>query len=313
MLADGIAEIIALTDRHRGAADPLQEGVEQARKWFRTLYLEWGSLRRTEEGGFETRFVDGPGGPLQLRLYQPAEPAAGNILYVHGGGATVGDLDTHHRPMRELAAMAGCTVIGIDYRLAPEHPCPAAVDDVAFVASLAARGLLEGGARPWAIAGDSAGAHLALLCLLRRRDRWYTGQREIEASSAALFYGTYARDFSTASHRRFGDGRYGLSTARMRRYWQLFTGSDLPLRHPAEEPLFADLSGLPPLDIVAAELDPLRDDSYLLAASARNAGIAATLSLVPGVIHAFLQMTASVPLARATLMRSAVRLRSAFI
>ena len=132
---------------------------------------------------------------MRARLYLPVEgPIVSPILYIHGGGWTFGSIDTHDGTMRNLAEAAQRPVLGIDYRLAPEHPFPAPLDDVLTAIAFVETGGLGTpiSAHDMAIAGDSAGANLALAALLARRDR-----RLPQLASAALFYGCYAPDFTT--------------------------------------------------------------------------------------------------------------------
>ena len=187
------------------------------------------------------------------------------ILYIHGGGWTFGSIDTHDGTMRNLAEAAQRPVLGIDYRLAPEHPFPAPLDDVLTAIAFVETGGLGVpiSAHDMAIAGDSAGANLALAALLARRDR-----RLPQLASAALFYGCYAPDFTTASHAEFGDGDYLLTSVNMRWYWTNFLGREGADTTSLAAPVRSDLSGLPPLYLSAAGLDPLRDDTLQLAATA---------------------------------------------
>jgi acetyl esterase len=238
-------------------------------------------------------------GPMRARLYRPAGGPLPLVFYVHGGGWTFGSVDTHDMEMRHLALFSGAAVLGFDYRLAPEHPFPAGMEDVLAAIAFAEAGGLGQSVDPKAIAlaGDSAGANLALAALIARRE---TGKRM--PSTAALFYGCYAPDFSTESHARLGDGSYLLSTERMRWYWRNFVGQ----RDGAEPgslaaPLHADLSGLPPLYLNAAGLDPLLDDTLNLSCRLAAAGAQFRLDVVPGVVHGFLRMARDLPAARGAL------------
>ena len=216
-------------------------------------------------------------GGIGCRLLCP-EGAKGLIVFVHGGGWTFGNPATHERFARLLARLAGASVLVPDYRLAPEHPAPAAIVDV--LAVLDALDTVVPQNTPVAMCGDSAGATIALAAALERPAR--------PIAMLSLLYGCFAPIFDTASHLRNGDGRYGLTTSRMRWYWTNWLG---PLQDRRAAPLQADLSGLPPCHLVAAALDPLCDDSLLLAGRLAEAGVATRLDLVPGVVHGFLQMT----------------------
>ncbi len=261
----------------------------------------------------ETREMVAPGaaGPLAARLHRP--PGAGDlpvILYVHGGGWTFGSIDTHDGVMRCLALASGCAVLGFDYRLAPEHPFPAPLDDVlAVLAHVEAGGLGPGfDRRRIALAGDSAGATLSLGALIARRDAGLP-----PPATATLFYGCYAPIFDTPSHARNGDGRYLLRTEMMRWYWSNFLGSCAAEDAPgACAPLNAELSGLPPLYLNAAGLDPLLDDTSLLAARLAAAGARFRLDVFPGVVHGFLRFARELAAAREAIAAAGAHLRATF-
>ena len=213
-------------------------------------------------------------GGVGCRLLRPADPRPGTVVFVHGGGWTFGTPATHERFASLLAAGTRRPVLVPDYRLAPEHAAPAAVDDVlAVLAEWDAPG-------PLVLAGDSAGANIALAAALARPPR--------TPAFLSLLYGCFAPDFDTASHARNGEG-YGLTTARMRWYWRNWLGA---APDPRAAPGHADdLAGLPPCHLLAAGLDPLLDDSIRLAARLAVAGVSVRLDVVPGVVHGFLQMT----------------------
>jgi acetyl esterase len=221
------------------------------------------------------------------------------IVYLHGGGWTFGSIDTHDGVMRCLALESGCAVLGVDYRLAPEHPFPAPLDDaLAALAHVEAGGLGAGCDRARvALAGDSAGATIALGALIARRDAG--GSLPV---TAALFYGCYAPVFDTPSHLANGDGAYLLRTEMMRWYWANYLGARAPQQAPAAcAPLVADLSGLPPLYLNAAGLDPLLDDTTLIAARLAAAGVRLRLDVFAGVVHGFLRFARDLPAAREAL------------
>jgi acetyl esterase len=226
---------------------------------------------------------------LRARLYRPEGAANGAlILYVHGGGWTFGSIDTHDGTMRNLAVASGLPVLGFDYRLAPENPFPAPLDDVldtiAFVEAGGLGRTFRAGAL--AVAGDSAGANLALAALIARRD---AGSPALAAG--VLFYGCYQPDFETPSHAAFGGGDYLLTSQNMRWYWNNFLGREGDDTRTLATPVRHDLSGLPPLYLSAAGLDPLRDDSIVLAERLAAAGVPFRCDHVPGVVHGCLRMT----------------------
>jgi acetyl esterase len=244
--------------------------------------------------------VPGPAGPLLARLYGAADPAdAGLLFMLHGGGWTVGSVASYDDFAREIAVRFGLPVLSLDYRLAPEHPHPAALED-----SLAALDFVERGGlgRPVAagriaIAGDSSGAHLALATLLARRD---AGAPKLAAG--VLFYGCLAPDFDTESQRAFGaDDAYLLSTDRMRWYWENLLG-DLPLDGVGTvAPLRMSHENLPPLFLDMASHDVLADDTRRLAASLSAIGAPHRFRPVDGVVHGYVRHFRDVALARRTL------------
>ncbi|HEV7260336.1 MAG TPA: alpha/beta hydrolase [Bosea sp. (in: a-proteobacteria)] len=243
--------------------------------------------------------IPGPGHAMRARLYVPDGGQLSRlILYVHGGGWTFGSIDTHDGTMRGLAVEAGCPVLGIDYRLAPEHPFPAPLDDVLAAIDYVEQGGLGEPVRPGnlAIAGDSAGANLALAALIRRRDHDLA-----PLAAAALFYGCYEPDFGTASHAAFGGGDFLLTSANMRWYWNNFLGQEADSTASLAAPVRSDLSGLPPLYLSAAGLDPLRDDTIRLAHRLGEAGARFRFDHVPGVVHGCLRMWRELDAARAML------------
>ncbi|MBU6499995.1 MAG: alpha/beta hydrolase [Rhodospirillales bacterium] len=221
--------------------------------------------------------------------------ARGVIVFVHGGGWTFGSPGSHDRFARLLAEEAGATVISPEYRLAPEHPCPAAIEDVLTVIAA-----LDGLPGPLALCGDSAGANIALATALTRPAR--------APVALSLLYGCFAPIFDTASHLGLGDGRFGLTTEKMRWYWRNWQGAPAD---PRAAPLDGDLAGLPRTHLLAAGLDPLRDDTLLLAGRLATAGVPFRLDMVPGVIHGFLQMSARLAPARRALAGIGAELRAA--
>ncbi len=240
--------------------------------------------------------IPGPGGPMRLRLYEPEDTASSGpaILYLHGGGWVICSLDTHDGVCRRLANASGLRVASLDYRMAPEHPFPAPLDDCIAATSWLTEHGSELGIDPsrLALAGDSAGGNLSLATLLALRDRGKPLPR-----TAALIYGAFSADLESPSHRAFGGGAYVLSTPTMRWFWDLYVPDRVARDNPLISPLRADLTGLPPLYLSAAELDPLRDDSERLAARLALAGVDFDYRLWRGVCHACIMMSRLLPAA----------------
>jgi acetyl esterase len=233
-------------------------------------------------------------GRMAARLYRPThEQGLPLVLYIHGGGWTFGSIRTHDRAMAHLALEGGFVVLGIEYRLAPEHPFPAAIEDVAATLAALDNGLLgeDADVSRLGIAGDSAGAGIALGTLLDPTFR----QR---ISAAALFYGCYAPVFDTPSHVAFGGGDFQLTTARMRWYWRNWLGDLADDSVTAATPARGNLTDMPPLYLNAAGLDPLRDETLELAKRLGEAGNDCRVDVFAGVCHGFMQMASRLPAAR---------------
>jgi acetyl esterase len=281
-----------------GLSDVTTLPLAAARAQLTAASLAW-NLDPPELAAVADLSIAGPAGALRLRHFRPRAGARLPLIaYLHGGGWTFGSVDTHDRLMRLLALAADAAVIGVDYRLAPEHPHPAPLADclaaVRWVRGHAEE--LEVDARRTALAGDSAGANLALASLLALRDA-----KEPLPKGAALLYGCYAARLDTASHARFGGGAYRLSSAEMGWFWRNYLGST-PAGTPLAEPLYADLRGLPPLYLTLAAVDdPLADDTRALARRLAAAGVPHEVREYPGLVHGFLQMTARCAAARAAL------------
>ncbi len=235
------------------------------------------------------REIDGPRGPIPIRLYDPgtAEPAP-CLIYFHGGGFVVGSVAAYDGVCRRLANYSGFRVVSVEYRLAPEHKFPAALEDcVASVRWIAAHGPSLGiDPSRLFVGGDSAGANLALVTATVLRDEGGPLLR-----GAALIYGTFDTDFETPSSLAFGGGEYFLSRQDMKWFFNHYINSPADRQNPRLAPLRADLSGLPSLLVTAAEFDPLLDDSRRLVDRLRSIGAPHDWLLWPGVVHACINMT----------------------
>lgn len=261
---------------------PIGASLERRREAYRRERAYWNAdapaLAAVREDA-----VSGPYGSVPLRLYYPqtGQPLPA-LLYLHGGGWVFGDLDTHDRIMRLLALHAGATVIGVDYRRAPEHRFPVQIEETLAVLAVAAehgreRWRIDGGL---AVGGDSAGAHIALATTLQPAAAGLL-------RAGLLFYGTFGLQDS-ASLRRYGGGDYRLSRADMDEYRDCLLPSPADAADPRYDLLGADLSAVPAQYILAAELDPLLDDSLALAGLLDDIGGEHELRVCPGVVHGFL-------------------------
>ena len=236
------------------------------------------------------RQIPGPHGPISIRIYLPhAEPPLGTLVYFHGGGWVLGDIEMVDIFARALAKRAGCIVISVDYRLAPEYPFPAPFDDAYAATQWAADHAAEfgGDARRIAVGGDSAGGNLAAAVALAARDR--SGPHLVKQ---LLLYPVIDRDFSRPSYRNFGDG-YFLTTAAMKWFWQHYVPDPAHSQHPYAAPLHApSLLGLPPALVVLAAFDPLRDEGEAYARRLRESGVDVDEREFAGMLHGFLTIGA---------------------
>lgn len=280
-------QAILLEQQATPLPDPAALPIAQARTNFERNALAWNTPLPEMETGDVTV------GGIACRLLSPTADPTGVVLFVHGGGWTFGSPATHERFARLLALHSGAAVLVPDYRLAPEHPAPAGIEDV--LAVIADLDTIVPARKSLVLCGDSAGANIALAAALSRPAR--------EIALLSLLYGCFAPRFDTASHQRNGDGRFGLSTARMQWYWNNWLGA---AADPRTAPLYAALAGLPPCHLLAAALDPLCDDSFLLASRLAADDVPMRLDVIPGVVHGFLQMTSRLkPAMRATRMIAA--------
>jgi acetyl esterase len=254
------------------------------------------------------RAIPGPAGDLGVRVYSPhGEPPFPIVVWLHGGGWVVGTLDTYDGVCRALASAVPAVVVAVDYRLAPEHRFPAAVEDSYAATLWASRNAAElGGAQQrLAVAGDSAGGNLAAVVALGARDR---GGPAI--GFQLLVYPVTDAAMDTASCRENADGYY-LTAAGMRWYWRHYLGEADGLRPDASPLRAAFFGGLPPALVVTAEHDPLRDEGEAYAARLRAAGVPAAVSRYPGVVHGFFRWRAVTDAADACLQEAATALRAA--
>jgi len=233
-----------------------------------------------------------------LLVLEPFNKKPGTILFIHGGGFAFCSPKTHERCARVLAEKTRLTVVLPDYRLAPENPFPAGLHDVIGAMQALIDGQIEGLDGPVYIAGDSAGANLALSAMLHALEN----NRSLP-KGALLFYGNYAMDFETASYRAFVNGP-GLTTDRMKRYWNWYAGQQDIAANPLACPLHAKsetLAKLPPLYLTAAGIDPLFSDTIQLHERLSKTGRKDALNITEGVVHGFLQYTNELTAARAAL------------
>jgi acetyl esterase len=292
-----------------GFAPAHQTTPEQARKNM-LARLELAPVTPEPIARVENRTIPTPDGPLPVRVYAPQSTRALPVLvYFHGGGWVQGNLDTHDDVCRALANRAECLVISVDYRLAPEHRFPAAVDDCYAATCWAAENADSIGGDPSRIAvgGDSAGGNLAAAVALMARDE---GGPELVYQ--LLIYPVTEANFETASYRENAEG-YGLMRETMIWFWDQYLGSEEDARNPYAAPGQAkDLTGLPPALVITAGYDVLRDEAELYAKRLKEAGGQVELAQYPGLIHGFFGMAPWIDEARRGLEAAAGALKAAF-
>jgi len=254
--------------------------------------------------------VPGPGGPLASRLYLPhnrsADAASPLLVYYHGGGWVIGDLDTHDGVCRFLAAGAGVAVLSIGYRLAPEHPFPVPVEDAwaGFTWAIANAGLLGIDPGRVAVGGDSAGGNLSAVVSLLARE----GGGATPAMQLLIYPVTDSAD-TPRSRDLFAEGFF-LTRSDM----ELFEAAYLPPGTDKDDPRISilkapDLRNLPPAYVTTAGFDPLRDEGEAYAQRMRDAGVKVALRRHPGLVHSFANLTPVSRTSRAAMHEAAGALR----
>jgi acetyl esterase len=257
------------------------------------------------------RTIEGPGGPLDLRVYTPrGEVPHGIVVYYHGGGYVLGDLDGYDNVCRQLGEDAGAVVVSVDYRLAPEHPFPAAVDDAwaAFEWVAAHAGELCGEDARLAVAGDSAGASLATVTSLLARDRngpSIAFQALMYPPAAAGVHG----DYPSRTRHAGGPTLTLRSIGYFNRHY--FGEGVVPSDFRAAPLLATDLSGLPPALLQIAGFDALRDEALAYGECLLAAGNAVMVIEYHGLAHGFISMGGGVTAARLAQQQLGQALRSA--
>ena len=258
----------------------------------RALFKNLSALDQPEEvTRVDDRIVPGADNDVPVRVYTPADAVGGDaplLIWLHGGGWVIGDLDTTDATARALANRSGAVVVSVDYRLAPEHTAPAALEDAlaALTWSVENAELLGVNAAKVAVGGDSAGGNLAAALCLRVRDEFGP-----DIDFQLLVYPVVD---CTLSHPSIEENAEGYFLTKDAMVW--FTGhylGGLDPKDPSVSPLYANtLAGLPPALVITAEFDPLRDEGEAYAAALRDAGVAVEAVRYEGQIHGFMGMAA---------------------
>jgi acetyl esterase len=258
----------------------------------------------------EDRTLSGVGPDVPVRIYTPFGPGPFPILvWFHGGGWVIGDLESADPTARHLTVGADCVTISVDYRLAPETKFPGAADDCYAATIWAARHAerINGDASRIAVGGDSAGGNLAAAVSLMARDRGEPG-----LVYQLLVYPVTDRNFATASYQRCADG-YLLSRDGMVWFWDHYLRSDTDTTNPYAAPLQAeDVRNLPAALVITAEYDPLCDEGEAYAQRLQDAGVATMCSRYDGMIHGFFGMPAVLDKGKRAIEEASRALKAAF-
>jgi acetyl esterase len=257
----------------------------------------------------ENRKITGRGGEIPIRIYTPERdgPFPG-LVYLHGGGWVICDLDTHDNICRAISKRAGAVVVAVDYRLAPEHKFPAALEDsidaTRWVASNA--DALNIDPKRLAIAGDSAGANMATVIAVKARDA-----KDPAIALQVLVYPVInLSEVNTPSHREFAQDHF-LTRSAMEWFANQFFAPGTDRKNPDISPVFTpNLRGLPPALVITAECDPLRDEAEDYARRLENSGVEVTLTRYDGMIHPFLSLLGATPGAQRAVDQIAAAVRT---
>ena len=272
---------------------PLVRGdAAQTRAHYRTLALSRRGPQYVPEPVASATDQHSPGG-VPVRIYEPLQANGGTLIYLHGGGWVVGDVETHDPLCRRVTNGTGARVVSVDYRLAPEHPFPAALDDAEEVLHWL---WTEDPGRPLGVAGDSAGASLAAGVALRARDK------QIPLAAQLMLYPATDPAMTSPSIAENGTG-YFLTERDMAWFYQQYLPAgpaSAGVSAPEADLAHADVAGVAPAIVATAEFDPLRDEGAAYAARLAEAGVPVQYVPGPGLIHGFAGFLGVVDAADAT-------------
>ena len=302
-------QMMADNTKASGRGMSLREGsVEDARTGYDAMGQMGGDL--PELAKVEDAKLPGPDGTIAIRIYTPAgEGPLPVVVFFHGGGFTIGSLTSHDPVAHKLAAESGAIVVAVDYRLAPEHKFPSAVEDCFAALQWVAANAAQFGGDPsrLAVCGDSAGGNLSTVSCLLARDN---GGPEV--AFQALIYPTTDARGGYPSIEENGEGLF-LSADTMRWFYEQYGRTDEDKLDWRASPILADdLSNLPPALIITAEYDPLRDEGEAYGEALRTAGNDVTIRRYDGMTHVFFQLGAMLDEGRQAMSETAAALRLAF-
>ena len=304
--ADLLAYYDQMARKYPATADNGAPSAQDVRARFAAVANE--ALRPLPAGlRSETFDIALPGRTLRARLYRPVEREVPLVVFFHGGGWVVGDVDTHGTLAAFLAQDGDVAVLSVDYRLAPEHPFPAPIDDARDALAWAAEQRARLGVRVdrLAEAGDSAGGHLAA-----QAAAWFNDRHPGIVGAQLLIYPVVQYRFDTPSYERLANG-VGLTRDEMRWYWKEFLGNVAPSADDVRVNLTAQAPrhALPHALVIAAEYDPLHDEAVSYAQFVASSGGRAEVIEAPGLTHSFARLQPFVPQARLVMHDAAQRLR----
>ncbi|HWS46787.1 MAG TPA: alpha/beta hydrolase [Acidimicrobiia bacterium] len=283
---------------------PSDDNVEAVRAGFGGLLL----LAGDPEPVFAIDDRDAGGVPV--RIYRPSpDPGLPVIVYLHGGGWTIGSVEQFDPITRQVANAAGAIVVSVDYRLAPEHPFPAGLEDCWHALRWTAEhaSTFGGDGSRLAVMGDSAGGNLAAVCALQARD---AGSPDLALQ--VLVYPVTDCDFTTSSYRENGDG-YLLTEEQMRWFFSCYVRDGTDPTDWRVSPLRArDVHGVAPALVLTAEYDPLRDEGEAYARKLAEEGVAVHKHRYDGMVHAFFGLSATFDAGREAVTRVGTAARRAF-
>jgi acetyl esterase len=285
---EGLLQMMAAQAAAAGAPQMWELPADVARAGAETAFAAF-NQPMPEIGSITDRTIPGPAGEIPVKVFTPKGVGPFPLLvYLHGGGWVIGSPATHARLCAELAEGAGVVIVSVHYRLAPEHPAPAPLDDcvAAIKWSVKHAGELNADSARFAVGGDSAGGNLTAAAVIRLRD-----EGGPQANLQLLFYGAFQTSIDTESGLANAEGKI-LTREAMKWFWGHYLSGGADPKSPAISPLNADLKGVPPARLIVGTLDPLLDDSKMFAAKLKAAGVPTTLTIYQDMPHVFVQLSA---------------------